>query len=334
MAKDIHVKRARAICCNNRYTIGAEPVYNWPLLRRIPCADPSPPGGQVSPILVRPVREQLEHDRVIRLLQVKLKRKHEVVANIGEDQSTSGQDRPAADLPGPRADDGRSRPQADGNGRGRDLRIGQPPRSAGPVGASRPGARPVSPLRAGRLGRHRAPAGDREPGQRLRDLELPHDWRPDPFHGSCIARRRTRARSNDPRGIVTSTRRRPAPSKPVPRAPPRPVKAPPRRSRAPARSAVASRRARRQPRRPPRLPAGRRSAPRRRAQGERRASSRSAAAPASPLRHAPRKGSRSCRTCASIATSMATRTRSSSRAIAAAGGRGRASSTGFARRPA
>jgi len=26
----------------------------------------------VSPILVRPVREQLEHDRIIRLLQVKL----------------------------------------------------------------------------------------------------------------------------------------------------------------------------------------------------------------------------------------------------------------------
>jgi hypothetical protein len=43
----------------------------------------------VSPILVRPVREQLEHDRVIRLLQVKLKRKHDVIANIGEDQSTS-----------------------------------------------------------------------------------------------------------------------------------------------------------------------------------------------------------------------------------------------------
>jgi hypothetical protein len=43
----------------------------------------------VSPILVRPVREQLEHDRVIRLLQVKLKRRHEVTANIGEDQTAS-----------------------------------------------------------------------------------------------------------------------------------------------------------------------------------------------------------------------------------------------------
>jgi hypothetical protein len=42
----------------------------------------------VSPILVRPVREQLEHDRVIRLLQVKLKRKNDITANIGEDQST------------------------------------------------------------------------------------------------------------------------------------------------------------------------------------------------------------------------------------------------------
>jgi len=41
----------------------------------------------VSPILVRPVREQLEHDRVIRLLQVRLKRRHDVATNIGEDQT-------------------------------------------------------------------------------------------------------------------------------------------------------------------------------------------------------------------------------------------------------
>jgi hypothetical protein len=43
----------------------------------------------VSPILVRPVREQLEHDRVIRLLQVRLKRRHDVTTNIGEDQTVS-----------------------------------------------------------------------------------------------------------------------------------------------------------------------------------------------------------------------------------------------------
>jgi hypothetical protein len=40
----------------------------------------------LSPILVRPVREQLEHDRVIRLLQAKLKRKHDVAINLGDEQ--------------------------------------------------------------------------------------------------------------------------------------------------------------------------------------------------------------------------------------------------------
>lgn len=39
------------------------------------------------PILVRPVREQLEHDRVIRFLQAKLKRRHEVVTNMGDEQN-------------------------------------------------------------------------------------------------------------------------------------------------------------------------------------------------------------------------------------------------------
>ena len=40
----------------------------------------------MSPILVRPVREQLEHDRLIRLLQAKYKRRHEVVMNVGDQQ--------------------------------------------------------------------------------------------------------------------------------------------------------------------------------------------------------------------------------------------------------
>jgi hypothetical protein len=39
------------------------------------------------PILVRPVREQLEHDRVIRLLQAKYKRKFEVGMNPGAEQA-------------------------------------------------------------------------------------------------------------------------------------------------------------------------------------------------------------------------------------------------------
>jgi hypothetical protein len=41
----------------------------------------------VSPILVRPVREQLEHDRLIRLLQAKLKRKFDAVINPGAEQN-------------------------------------------------------------------------------------------------------------------------------------------------------------------------------------------------------------------------------------------------------
>jgi hypothetical protein len=45
------------------------------------------PGGILSPILVRPVREQLEHDRIIRLLQAKLKRKHDVAINAGDEQT-------------------------------------------------------------------------------------------------------------------------------------------------------------------------------------------------------------------------------------------------------
>ena len=43
----------------------------------------------MSPILVRPVREQLEHDRVIRLLQAKYKRKFEVAINPGHEQTAS-----------------------------------------------------------------------------------------------------------------------------------------------------------------------------------------------------------------------------------------------------
>jgi hypothetical protein len=42
---------------------------------------------RLSPILVRPVREQLEHDRVIRLLQAKYKRKFDVAINPGATQA-------------------------------------------------------------------------------------------------------------------------------------------------------------------------------------------------------------------------------------------------------
>jgi len=46
-----------------------------------------PPEVLLSPILVRPVREQLEHDRVIRLLQAKYKRKSDTAINPGHEQN-------------------------------------------------------------------------------------------------------------------------------------------------------------------------------------------------------------------------------------------------------
>ena len=39
------------------------------------------------PILVRPVREQLEHDRIIRLLEAKWRRKFKVEANPGDERN-------------------------------------------------------------------------------------------------------------------------------------------------------------------------------------------------------------------------------------------------------
>jgi len=42
----------------------------------------------LSPILVRPVREQLEHDRIIRLLQGKFRRKYEAAINPGAEHNT------------------------------------------------------------------------------------------------------------------------------------------------------------------------------------------------------------------------------------------------------
>jgi hypothetical protein len=40
----------------------------------------------VSPIFVRPVREQLEHDRLIRFLQARYKRKFDAAVNIGDER--------------------------------------------------------------------------------------------------------------------------------------------------------------------------------------------------------------------------------------------------------
>lgn len=54
------------------------------LLTRHPCYS----RDFVSPILVRPVREQLEHDRVIRLLQSRFRRRFDVGINPGAEQNS------------------------------------------------------------------------------------------------------------------------------------------------------------------------------------------------------------------------------------------------------
>ncbi len=177
----------------------------------------------MSPILVRPVREQLEHDRVIRLLQVKLKRKHEVIANIGEDQSTSikiGQLQIYPDLVLTTAD------------RGRKL--------MGTVEVET--SESVNHLEArsqwAHLGRARAPfhlyvpLGSVDIARRLaaeNQVNVTELWSfhtiGDQTHFRLVHRApEDTRRSSEPRGIVTSNR--PEPPKPAaPPPPPRPVKA-------------------------------------------------------------------------------------------------------------
>ncbi len=41
----------------------------------------------MSPILIRPVREQIEHDRIVRVLQARLRRRFDVAVNLGSDQT-------------------------------------------------------------------------------------------------------------------------------------------------------------------------------------------------------------------------------------------------------
>jgi hypothetical protein len=53
----------------------------------------------VSPILVRPVREQLEHDRIIRLLQAKNRRKFDAGINPGSQQNVAVGSGPSAVFP-------------------------------------------------------------------------------------------------------------------------------------------------------------------------------------------------------------------------------------------
>ena len=53
----------------------------------------------MSPILVRPVREQLEHDRIIRLLHGKNRRRYDAGMNPGAEQNVGVGSGPAALFP-------------------------------------------------------------------------------------------------------------------------------------------------------------------------------------------------------------------------------------------
>ena len=53
----------------------------------------------MSPILVRPVREQLEHDRIIRTLQSKFRRRYEAGINPGVEQNVAIGSGPSAMYP-------------------------------------------------------------------------------------------------------------------------------------------------------------------------------------------------------------------------------------------
>lgn len=53
----------------------------------------------MSPILVRPVREQLEHDRVVRLLQARFRRRFDVGINPGAEQNSPVGTGPTAVFP-------------------------------------------------------------------------------------------------------------------------------------------------------------------------------------------------------------------------------------------
>jgi hypothetical protein len=102
----------------------------------------------VSPILVRPVREQFEHDRVIRVLQAKYKRKYEVIINPGSEQNASVS---VSDLP-----------------MFPDLVLFSTERGKklqgtvdGRVGSLQPHAHGIFPVRAGQQHRYRAPVVQR-----------------------------------------------------------------------------------------------------------------------------------------------------------------------------
>ena len=126
----------------------------------------------MSPILVRPVREQLEHDRIIRLLQTKNRRKYDAGINPGSEQNVPVGTGPSVIYPDLVLNVARSRPTSAGDRRSRNGRIGQSSRSARRMGPICQNSRALSLVRPLEHGRCRATPVRRKSDYGQRNLEL------------------------------------------------------------------------------------------------------------------------------------------------------------------
>ena len=152
---------------------------------------------ELSPILVRPVREQLEHDRVIRLLQAKYKRKFDVAINPGHEQTAPVGAGPVAVVSRPRPALHRARPPSGGRRGGGDGRVREQPRGDVAVGRFLEAAGRLPPLRPGVVDRRDPPAVRRHRHRGHRDLGLSRRGGPDSVRAGA-ARRRARWKPTRP----------------------------------------------------------------------------------------------------------------------------------------
>ena len=135
----------------------------------------------MSPILVRPVREQLEHDRIIRLLQAKFRRKYDA-------GSTRAPSRTSRSAPAPRVYPDLVLLSLERGHRLQGVVEVETGESVNHLEALAQWAhfaqasRGVPPLRARRHGRRRAAPVRGQPDSRRRNLELSHRRRPGAVH--------------------------------------------------------------------------------------------------------------------------------------------------------
>ena len=142
----------------------------------------------MSPILVRPVREQFEHDRVIRVLQARYKRKFEVVINPGAGTERVGRVSARSpcypDLVLYSQERGRRLQGTVEVETGESVNTLEAMAEWGPFSRLRAA---LSPVRAAQLARYRPPPLRRTSDCRHRNLDLSHGRRPGALHHGAIA---------------------------------------------------------------------------------------------------------------------------------------------------